>query len=57
MEELKTVLMDTINHPTVENKKHLINDFKMFLTTEYDKTDRKQIAVVLAVMNALEQTL
>lgn len=57
MENLKTLLTDVLNHPTAENKKHLISNFKMFLVNEYDKEDRNQVAFILAVMNALEQTL
>lgn len=57
MENLKTLLVDVMNHPTIENKKHLINNFKMFLVNEYDKEDRNQVAFVLAVMNTFEQIL
>lgn len=57
MENLKTLLMDVINYPSMENKKHLINNFKMFLVNKYDKEDRNQVAFILAVMNVLEQTL
>lgn len=57
MKNLKTLLMDVINYPSMENKKHLINNFKMFLVNKYDKEDRNQVAFILAVMNVLEQTL
>ena len=48
---------DVLNNPTIENKKHLINNFKMFLVKDYDKEDRNQSIFVLAVMNTLEQNL
>lgn len=57
MENLKILLNDVLNNPTIENKKHLINNFKMFLVKDYDKEDRNQSIFVLAVMNTLEQNL
>lgn len=42
MENLKILLNDVLNNPTIENKKHLINNFKMFLVKDYDKEDRNQ---------------
>lgn len=57
MENLKTLLNDVVNNPTTENKKHFINNFKMFLVKEYNKEDRNQVIFVLAVMNVLEQIL
>ena len=54
IQKIKKDITSYISDASKENKNNLINDLTMFLTQEYDRTDREHLSIILAVSNTLK---
>ena len=54
IQKIKKDITAYISDASKENKNNLINDFTMFLTQEYDRTDREHLYIIIAVSNTLK---
>ena len=54
IQKIKKDITSYISDASKENKNNLINDLTMFLTQEYDRTDREHLSIIIAVSNTLK---